>query len=149
MTVIIQRPNVSEPYTASPLYRGRVIVTTRILRSLRFAAGFVAGALVVLSADAQTAQATQEARPSEDAVPVTSQRLRPDLHVLMSGRNGNVGVWTGIDGIVVVDDSLAPLAPRVLATRQNRETSSAVCLSRASCVIRRGAFSVSRYGDGV
>ena len=119
MTVIIQRPNVSEPYTASPLYRGRVIVTTRILRSLRFAAGFVAGALVVLSADAQTAQATQEARPSEDAVPVTSQRLRPDLHVLMSGRNGNVGVWTGIDGIVVVDDSLAPLAPRVLeAIRQ-------------------------------
>ena len=32
----------------------------------------------------------------------------------MSGRNGNIGVWNGADGIVVIDDSLAPLAPRVV-----------------------------------
>jgi len=36
------------------------------------------------------------------------------LHVLMSGKIGNVGVWSGADGIVVIDDSLAPLAPKVV-----------------------------------
>jgi glyoxylase-like metal-dependent hydrolase (beta-lactamase superfamily II) len=37
----------------------------------------------------------------------------------MGGRNGNIAVWHGADGIVVVDDSLSPLAPKVVdAIRQ-------------------------------
>ena len=79
------------------------------------ATGVAAGALVA-PAGAQNTPPQAEVSPAEDAVPVSIQRLRPDLHVLMSGRNGNIGVWHGADGIVVVDDSLAPLAPKVLET---------------------------------
>jgi glyoxylase-like metal-dependent hydrolase (beta-lactamase superfamily II) len=79
------------------------------------ATGVAAGALVA-PAGAQNTPPQAEVSPAEDAVPVSIQRLRPGLHVLMSGRNGNIGVWHGADGIVVVDDSLAPLAPKVLET---------------------------------
>jgi cyclase len=90
-------------------------------RRVLFAAGVVAGAVVALGADAQTTQ-QQEARPADDAVAITSQGLRPGLYVLMSGRSGNIAVWHGADGIVVVDDSLAPLAPKMLeAIRQIAE----------------------------
>ena len=75
----------------------------------------VAASVLVAPAGAQNTPPQAEVSPAEDAVPVSIQRLRPDLHVLMSGRNGNIGVWHGTDGIVVVDDSLAPLAPKVLA----------------------------------
>ena len=75
----------------------------------------VTGALATTVVCAQTAQPQQEPRPTDDNVEITSQRLRPGLHVLMNGRNGNIAVWNGADGIVVIDDSLAPLAPRVLA----------------------------------
>lgn len=71
-------------------------------------------ALATAAVCAQTAQPQQEPRPADDSVEITSQRLRPGLHVLMGGRNGNIGVWNGADGIVVIDDSLAPLAPRVV-----------------------------------
>ena len=90
-------------------------------RRVLFAAGVVAGAVIALDAGAQTTQ-QPDARPADDAVAITSQRLRPGLYVLMSGRNGNIGVWHGADGIVVVDDSLAPLAPKMLeAIRQIAE----------------------------
>src|SRR6185295_19336649 len=62
---------------------------------------------------AQTTQPQEEQRPADDSQ-ITSQRLRSGLHVLMSGKIGNVGVWSGADGIVVIDDSLAPLAPKVV-----------------------------------
>ena len=94
-------------------------MTTWIHRSMVVVAGVVGCALAAPVAGAETAQPEQDARPADDAVAVTSQQLRPGLHVLMSGRNGNIGVWHGADGIVVVDDSLAPLAPKVLeAIRQ-------------------------------
>ena len=74
----------------------------------------VAGALAAAAVSAQTTEPQQEQRPADDSVQITSQRLRPGLHVLMSGKNGNIGVWSGADGIVVIDDSLAPLAPKVV-----------------------------------
>ena len=74
----------------------------------------VAGALAAAAVPAQTTQPQEEQRPALTTGQITSQRLRPGLHVLMSGKNGNVGVWSGADGIVVIDDSLAPLAPRVV-----------------------------------
>jgi glyoxylase-like metal-dependent hydrolase (beta-lactamase superfamily II) len=94
-------------------FPGSAIVMTRILRLVLLATGAAAGALVA-PAGAQNTPPQPETRTAEDAVAITSQRLRTGLHVLMSGRNGNIGVWHGADGIVVVDDSLAPLAPRVL-----------------------------------
>ena len=82
----------------------------------RIARGLLAlrAALATAAVCAQTAQPQQERRPADDSVEITSQRLRPGLHVLMGGRNGNIGVWNGADGIVVIDDSLAPFAPRVV-----------------------------------
>ena len=71
-------------------------------------------ALATAAVCAQTPQPQQEPRPADDSVEITSQRLRPGLHVLMGGRNGNIGVWNGADGIVVIDDSLAPRAPRAV-----------------------------------
>ena len=51
----------------------------------------VAGALTAAAVPAQTTQPQEEQRPAADSQ-ITSQRLRPGLHVLMSGKNGNVGV---------------------------------------------------------
>lgn len=35
--------------------------------------------------------------------------------VVLYGAGGNIGVWTGSDGVVLVDDQFAPLAPKVRA----------------------------------
>ena len=68
--------------------------------------------LVALAAAASNAQ--QDATPPLDAdARLTSQQLRPGLDVLIGG-GGNIAVWHGADGIVVIDDNLAPLAPKVL-----------------------------------
>jgi glyoxylase-like metal-dependent hydrolase (beta-lactamase superfamily II) len=85
-------------------------VRGRIVRSLLT----LPTALATAAVCAQTAQPQQEPRPAGDSVEITRQLLRPGLQVLMSGSNGNIGVWNGADGIVVIDDSLAPLAPRVV-----------------------------------
>lgn len=55
--------------------------------------------------------------PSPEPELVVHQ-LRPGLHVI-SGDGGNVAVWHGPDGTVVVDDGVAPLAPRLLAAVEN------------------------------
>jgi len=41
------------------------------------------------------------------------QQLRPGLHVLL-GQGGNVAVWLGPDGVLLVDDGLAATAPQLL-----------------------------------
>jgi glyoxylase-like metal-dependent hydrolase (beta-lactamase superfamily II) len=74
----------------------------------------VAGALAAAVVSAQTAQPQQEPRAAAEEVRFTMQRLRPGLHALIGGNSGNIGIWHGADGIVVIDDSLAPLAPRVV-----------------------------------
>jgi cyclase len=66
------------------------------------------GALATGSTAAQ-----QNAAPLDAGAEITTQRLRPGLAVLTGG-GGNIAVWNGADGIVVVDDNLAPLAPKVL-----------------------------------
>ena len=58
-------------------------------------------------------QAPPAAAAAETKPAIRTQALRPGLHVLASA-GGNVAVWTGADGTVVVDDSLAPLAPQLL-----------------------------------
>jgi glyoxylase-like metal-dependent hydrolase (beta-lactamase superfamily II) len=61
-----------------------------------------------VAGQAPPAPAAAEPKPA-----VRTQAVRPGLHVLASA-GGNVAVWTGPDGIVVVDDSLAPLTPQLL-----------------------------------
>jgi cyclase len=72
--------------------------TCRILATVALAAG--------------SAIAQQNAAPP-DGAGISTLRVRPGLSVL-AGAGGNIAVWHGTDGIVVVDDSLAPLAPKVV-----------------------------------
>ena len=58
----------------------------------------------------------QPAAPAPVATPKPEFRVhpvRPGLNVLMS-QGGNVAVWSGPDGVVLVDDSLAALSPQLL-----------------------------------
>ena len=70
----------------------------------------ILAATVALAAGSAIAQ--QNAAPP-DGAGISTLRVRPGLSVL-AGAGGNIAVWHGADGIVVVDDSLAPLAPKVV-----------------------------------
>jgi glyoxylase-like metal-dependent hydrolase (beta-lactamase superfamily II) len=72
---------------------------------------FLAAALCMLAPLASWAQVSPPA-PDQKAE-IRTQQLRSGLYVL-SGAGGNVALWTGPDGIVLVDDSLAPLTPQLL-----------------------------------
>lgn len=47
-------------------------------------------------------------------VQITAQSLRGGVHVLY-GRGGNIGVWEGQDGVVLIDDQFAPLTDKIVA----------------------------------
>ncbi|MGL4542337.1 MAG: MBL fold metallo-hydrolase [Polymorphobacter sp.] len=49
-----------------------------------------------------------------DKVEITSETLAPGLHVLF-GAGGNIGVSTGADATVLIDDQYAPLTARIVA----------------------------------
>lgn len=49
-----------------------------------------------------------------DAVAITSEDLGGGIHVLF-GRGGNIGLSTGEDGALLVDDQYAPLTDKILA----------------------------------
>ncbi len=49
-----------------------------------------------------------------DAVSITSEDLGGGIHVLF-GRGGNIGLSTGDDGALLVDDQYAPLTDKILA----------------------------------
>jgi glyoxylase-like metal-dependent hydrolase (beta-lactamase superfamily II) len=68
-------------------------------------------ALYALAASPVLAQAPSQAPDPKAQIKV--QQVRPGLHVL-SGQGGNVAAWTGPDGIVLVDDSLAQAAPQLV-----------------------------------
>jgi glyoxylase-like metal-dependent hydrolase (beta-lactamase superfamily II) len=70
-------------------------------------------AALLLAGPATWTVAAQAATPAP-APELETRTLRPGLHVV-SGAGGNVAVWTGSDGLLVVDDGLAPLAPKLLA----------------------------------
>jgi glyoxylase-like metal-dependent hydrolase (beta-lactamase superfamily II) len=63
--------------------------------------------------------ATAQAQPAAPAAPVAgkpefrAQQVRPGLTVLL-GTGGNVAVWSGPEGIVLVDDGLAGHTPQLL-----------------------------------
>lgn len=67
-----------------------------------------------LGAAAATNAQQDAALPLDAGAELTSKQLRPGLDVLIGG-GGNIGVWHGADGLIVIDDNLAPLAPKVVA----------------------------------
>lgn len=62
----------------------------------------------LLLATAAAAQA-----PDYDKVAITTQTLSPGVHVLF-GAGGNIGVSTGDDATVLIDDQFAPLTPKIV-----------------------------------
>lgn len=66
-------------------------------------------ALLLMHAPAWSSSVLPPAEPE-----VVVQQLRPGLHVV-SGVGGNVAVWHGPDGTVLVDAGAAPRAPQLLA----------------------------------
>jgi glyoxylase-like metal-dependent hydrolase (beta-lactamase superfamily II) len=87
----------------------------------RFAALPVLALLTVAAAQAQTVAAP--VTPAAPAAPATTapapkpefriHQVRPGINVLLSA-SGNITVWSGPDGIVLVDDGYAAQAPQLL-----------------------------------
>ena len=97
----------------------------------------IAGALLAGGAAAVVAQG------QFDKVEIQPEKLAANVWVLY-GAGGNIGVCTGDDGVVLVDDQFAPLAPRIqaavkqlsdrpLRSRSGAGSSSSPTCSRASC----------------
>jgi len=76
------------------------------------AAGYLASlaALTAVPGQAQTPPAPAPALPRPE---IRVQQLRPGLSVLMD-QGGNVAVWFGPDGVVLVDDGAASLSAQLL-----------------------------------
>ncbi len=68
----------------------------------------LAGLFVLLFA------APAAAQPNFDAVRITTEDLGGGIHVLF-GQGGNIGLSTGGDGALLVDDQYAPLTDKILA----------------------------------
>jgi glyoxylase-like metal-dependent hydrolase (beta-lactamase superfamily II) len=49
-------------------------------------------------------------------VQIQSEKVAGNVHMLVSGVAGNIGVSAGPDGILIVDDQFAPLADRIRAS---------------------------------
>jgi len=54
------------------------------------------------------------AQTNYDKVEITTETLAPGVHVLF-GAGGNIGVSTGADATVIIDDQFAPLTPKIIA----------------------------------
>lgn len=73
------------------------------MRSIAFAAA--------LAALASTAALAQQ---DYDKVEVKSEKLADGVYML-TGAGGNIGVFTGPDGVFLIDDQYAPLTPKIRA----------------------------------
>ena len=58
--------------------------------------------------------ASSRAQTEFDQIQVRAERVAGNVHVLYGG-GGNIGVSVGRDGILLVDDQYAPLAPKIRA----------------------------------
>ena len=73
------------------------------MKSLAVAVVFVGLALIIVVA-----------QQDFDTVQITAQRVTGPVHMLQ-GSGGNIGVSAGPDGILIIDDQYAPLAPKIEA----------------------------------
>ncbi|HUP22585.1 MAG TPA: MBL fold metallo-hydrolase [Thermoanaerobaculia bacterium] len=76
----------------------------------RETAAFCAAAMVVLALPV----AAQQRDFSQ--VQIQGEKVAGNVHVLVSGVAGNIGVSAGPDGILIVDDQFAPLADKIRAS---------------------------------
>lgn len=88
-----------------------IATTARLIRTVP--AALFALLPLVATAQAPAPPSSASATAPEARPAVRNQQLRTGLHVLL-GTGGNVAVWTGSDGIVLVDDSLASVTPQLL-----------------------------------
>ncbi|RPH69165.1 MAG: MBL fold metallo-hydrolase [Myxococcaceae bacterium] len=58
--------------------------------------------------------ASSRAQPEFDQIQIRAERVAGNVHVLYGG-GGNIGVSVGPDGVLLVDDQYAPLAPKIRA----------------------------------
>ena len=77
--------------------------------AMRHAIRFAASLLLALLSFSAAAQ------QDFSGVNVTAQKVAGNIYML-TGAGGNIGVSVGDDGIVMVDDQFAPLAPKIRAT---------------------------------
>ena len=73
-----------------------------------------AAALVGIAVASIAAFPTSSAIAQPEAVEFETQAITDNIHVLLGG-GGNVGVFTGDDGVFLIDDSLAPATEQLLA----------------------------------
>jgi glyoxylase-like metal-dependent hydrolase (beta-lactamase superfamily II) len=78
-------------------------------RRLRQAALFAAVTLLVLGGGVLHRLVAQQ---SMDEVQIKTQHVAGNIYML-EGRGGNIGVSAGADGLLMVDDQYAPLAPKI------------------------------------
>ena len=76
------------------------------LRSLACLVSFFVGTAVTVPMPTAIAQ--------PDETELETQSITDNIHVVMGG-GGNVGVFSGEDGVVLIDDSMAPLTEKLLA----------------------------------
>ena len=55
------------------------------------------------------------AQPDYSRVEVQTFEITPGLYVLATGHGGNVGVSIGSDGVILIDDEMTPLTPKIIA----------------------------------
>ncbi len=70
---------------------------------------------ISLTACLATAYLPASAQQDLDSVQITSQPVAPGLFML-TGSGGNIGVLTGEEGVVIVDDQFAELTEKIQAT---------------------------------
>lgn len=71
-------------------------------------------ALTILVAGALVVPAAAPAQQDSGDVEVTARHVSGSVYMLQ-GRGGNIGVSVGGDGVLLVDDQFAPLAPKIRA----------------------------------
>lgn len=74
--------------------------------------GAARAVLCALAAAASGARA--QTQPDFDAVKIETVPVAPGVAMLV-GQGGNIGVSTGADGVLVIDDQFAPLHPKIAA----------------------------------
>ena len=80
---------------------------------LRCALLSIAGALAACHPSADTPQKPDDARFAD--VEIVATEVRPNIFMLV-GKGGNMGLFVGPEGALLIDDSYAPLSQKILAT---------------------------------
>jgi glyoxylase-like metal-dependent hydrolase (beta-lactamase superfamily II) len=83
---------------------------------MRIVSAIATAALTALGTGTAVSQAQQPPAQPQDfsTVQIVAHALKGNVHYL-EGRGGNIGVLTGSDGVVLIDDQFAPLTEKIVA----------------------------------